>query len=256
MTQRSGASFETAQVVDLYHLRPPYPGALFQAILNASPARGALLDIGCGPGKMARPLAPSFAHVTAVDPSVQMLELGRGLPGGDAPNIVWVHGLAEDAVYPRPFYDTVVAALSLHWMDQPRLFARLSHSLRPNHLIAIVNGDQAFEPPWEADWQTFLRDWVPRITGAPLRAKTRAMARSAKYIDVMARQHLISDPIQQSVEDFILCQHSRDTFALSKLGDRRAAFDDELRALLAPHARDGVLEFRVGTQLTLACLAL
>lgn len=112
MVRRSGASFENAGVADLYHLRPPYPAALFQAIVDASPARDVLLDIGCGQGKMTRPLARHFGHATAVDPSARMQPAGRRLPGGGPPNIAWAQGRAETLVVARsPAFDAELRAL-------------------------------------------------------------------------------------------------------------------------------------------------
>ncbi|WP_342078185.1 hypothetical protein [Yoonia sp. SS1-5] len=100
----------------------------------------------------------------------------------------------------------------------------------------------------------FLQKWVPGVTGAPLstdRGKT-IWDKHLPYVRTTDSFDLISDPVVQSIADFVLCQHSRNTFAPSKMGNLRDQFDAELVALLRPHADSaGNLTFRSSTRLTL-----
>ncbi|GLQ57185.1 class I SAM-dependent methyltransferase [Devosia nitrariae] len=251
MSERAGASFTEVDVVENYPFRPPYPDALFARLVEIAPARGALLDIGCGPGKISRVLAREFETVTAVDPSWSMIALGRSMPGGDAANIEWIEGFAEDFAIEGRRFDLTVAANSIHWMDHARLFPRLAAHQRSGHVVAVVAGDDAFEPPWQADWLTFLGRWVLEVTGGPLDpvGKARQWGSFSAYLDIRGEEQFLSAPFEQSVADFIACQHSRDTFAPSKLGARGAAFDAELEEILRPHAVDGRLTYRVRTKL-------
>ena len=251
MNMRAGASFEEADVVENYVFRPPYPQALFQRLVEIAPARTALLDIGCGPGKISRPLARHFETVTAVDPSRAMIALGRSMPDGDAPNIEWVEGFAEDFPIADRRFDLTVAAASIHWMDHERLFSRLLAHGRPGHVVAVVAGDDAFEPPWRANWVNFLERWVLAVTGEPFDpvGKPREWDRYAAHLDIKGEEYFVSAPFEQSVAAFIACQHSRDTFAPSKLGARLPDFDRELEQILRPHARDDRLTYRVRTKL-------
>lgn len=169
MNDRPGASFEESEVVDLYPFRPPYPEAVFEKLRELATRHDAMLDIGCGPGKVSRPLAQSFAQVVAVDPSQHMIALGQSLPDGRAPNLHWVRGLAEEAPLDGWRFDLTVAAASIHWMDHDRLFPHLLAHAAPGHVFAAVSGDDAFEPPWQADWQRFLAKWVMEVTGRPFR---------------------------------------------------------------------------------------
>ncbi|MFT6657070.1 class I SAM-dependent methyltransferase [Maritalea sp.] len=258
MNSRIGASFENAETVDLYLHRPPYPQRLYDLLIELSPSNEALLDLGCGHGKIARHLAPHFDTVTAVDPSKRMMALGQKLENGKAENLHWVEGLAEDAPLSGK-YDTVVAALSIHWMDHARLFPKLAKHLNPNYLFGVIEGDDAHEPPWQEDLETFLGKWVPELTGKPFvqNRTNQFWTRYTKYVDVTNNYELISEPIVQSLSDFILCQHSRDTFAISKLGDRRERFDAELEELLRPHADENSnLTFKSCTRLATGKLAM
>jgi hypothetical protein len=61
---------------------------------------------------------------------------------------------------------------------------------------------------------------------------------------------VVSEPITQTVRAFIACQHSRDTFAPSKLGTRMKQFDAELAIILEPYVRDDCVTYSVRTNLT------
>ncbi|MEE9429392.1 MAG: class I SAM-dependent methyltransferase [Paracoccaceae bacterium] len=256
MKQEIGTSFQSKEVVDLYLYRPPYPRKIYDLIISHSPNRGRILDLGCGHGKIARPMSQHFDTVTAVDPSANMIALGKSLEFGEAENLEWVESYAETAPLTGQ-YDTVVAALSIHWMNHEVLFAKLSKHLKTRHLISIIEGDGAYNPPWESDWQTFLAKWVQRVTGKPLYAnKNRSFwEKYFDYVDVNETYEVVSKPFYQSIEDFILCQHSRDTFAISKLGSDIKSYDAELRELLSPFANtNGELEFQSFTKLTTATI--
>ncbi|KAJ56157.1 hypothetical protein ACMU_10420 [Actibacterium mucosum KCTC 23349] len=256
MPDPAGASFQDADVVDLYPHRPPYATQALDHIHNMAPDSGRLLDLGCGEGKIARPMTPRFDQVVAVDPSANMIALGRTLPRGDAANLTWLQAYAEDAPLAGAF-DVVTFASSIHWMNPEQLFDRLAPHLHPRHLLAVVSGDTPHDPPWQDAWQGFLDKWVPALTGQPVNSAQWCGSRRAylDHVEVVDTQSFLSEPVQQSVDSFIKCQHSRDTFALSKLGSRRAAFHRELAALLHPHADDaGQLTYRVKTDVTLATL--
>jgi ubiquinone/menaquinone biosynthesis C-methylase UbiE len=252
MGKHSGASFEEREVVDNYIYRPPYPMAIFQRLLELTPEHEAMLDIGCGPGKMSRPMTRLFKSVTAVDPSSNMIALGQSLPEGNAPNLHWINGLAEEASLGDDRFDLMVAAASIHWMDHERLFPKLAKHAKPQHVFAVISGDTPDDPPWEDDWTKFLEKWVPVLTGAPFDpVKKREVWQSYRdYLDLAGSEDVVSAPFSQSVEDFIRCQHSRDTFTPSRLGDLKAAFDAELSDILRGHAVNGELTFRVRTRLT------
>ena len=247
---RAGASFADADVVSNYRYRPPYPEAIHEKLLAIAPKRSCLLDIGCGPGKISRPLSRHFEKVIAVDPSRHMIELGQSLEEGRARNLHWIVGFAEDADIPdRP--DLIVAAASIHWMDHKRLFARLKTYAAADHRVAVISGDAPFRPAWEADWQSFLARWVPAMTGEAFdpAGKEENWSAYKAFLDIEGSESFLSAPFEQSIEDFIGCQHSRDTFAPSRLADRMNEFDGELREMLAPYASEGKLSFVVRTKL-------
>jgi SAM-dependent methyltransferase len=251
--KHAGISFQAQLVVDNYRFRPPYPDQLFRTLIASAPQGSRLLDLGCGPGKIARHLSPFFEHIVAVDPSEAMLALAVSLENGDASNIAWVQGNAEDANLGSEQFELVVAANSIHWMEPDRLFGKLQKHVAEDHAIAVVSGDDAHDPPWRADWVEFLVKWIPIATGEPfdLQRKTSEWSAWKKHVDIEFAETFISAPLTQRVSEFIACQHSRDAFAPSRLQGRMEEFDRELRELLGPYAVSDQLSFHTRSELTI-----
>ncbi len=189
--------------------------------------------------------SPPLIHPGTCSPSV------RACPAGDATNIAWIEALAEDAPLAGKRFDLTVAAASIHWMDHAALFPRLAAHAAPGHVLAVVGGDSAHNPPWEAEWVQFLTRWIPLATGDTYN-NDRHDAFFRRYRDFMAVEsdESFTQSFSQPVADFVACQHSRDTFAPSRLGERAGQFDAELTEILEPFATDGMLSFEVRTELS------
>jgi trans-aconitate methyltransferase len=244
----TGAEFEDEDVAASYVHRPDYPATLHARLRELAPGGRRLLDLGCGPGKLARALAPHFAEVVAVDPSAAMLRLGRRL-AADHPNIRWVHARAEDAELAAPV-DLVTAGASLHWMDPAELFPRLAEVMVPSAVLALIDGDAPTAAPWVDAYRAVIVGWVERLgdtwNGAAHRER---MARHEPWFDVLGRE-TFTVQVRQPLDTLIACEHSRATWARSKMGALAEAFDADLRAALTPWTEDGAVTFEMESRLT------
>lgn len=132
------ATFTSRAVAASYRHRPPYPPQAFDILAGLiADAPRTVLDLGCGTGFVARPLAPLVDRVDAIDISTAMIEVGKRLPGGDHARLTWIAGRAEDVAL-RPPYALITAGDSLHWMDWDRVLPRLADALSPNGALAIL----------------------------------------------------------------------------------------------------------------------
>lgn len=219
------------------------------------------MDLGCGTGKITLPLARFFDHVTAVDPSEAMLAIARSQAEESTTNINWINGPAETASFPGHPYDLVVAGASIHWMDQEVVFPRLLDVVGSNHIFAVIDGDGAYDPPWQQDWDDFLKYWIFELKREQYEPQSgdsahhKFMTRYRQHVNIAGDCWVMSGTINQKLSDFILCQHSRDTFAPSKLGARIRQFDDELESILRPFAVEDRLSYRVRTSMTWGTIA-
>lgn len=249
--ERSGAAeFLDSDVVAAYVYRPDYPAALFDALLGLMPKPGRVLDIGTGPGKIARSIAFRVEEVVAVDPSAAMLDLGRALDGGSHDNIVWTQGAAEDLSLDNQSFELAVSGAAIHWVDCSLLCPKLDRALAPGGVLAIVEGDTPSAAPWLGAYQGVLQGWVERLGGTWNSQAHRTMTTAhLAWLDLEGTQTFL-DQIHQPLDELIACQHSRATWSRARMGPLAEAFDSDLRAALAPWAVDGALTFEVETRLT------
>lgn len=220
-----------------YRNRPPYPAETFDLLdsLIAGEAR-VVLDIGCGSGAIARPLASRVDRVDAIDLAAEMVEEGRRLPGGDAANLRWSVGAAEEAPLDPP-YGLVVGGQSLHWMAWHVVLPRFAGALTPRGVLAVVTVEEARPLPWREPLQEIVRrhstakDYVP--------FDMLPMWESAGLFRCAGRRLTAPVEHRQSIEDFIDSHHAMSSLTRAHID--AAAFDAEVRALMRRHCPSGTV---------------
>ncbi|HEX2593047.1 MAG TPA: class I SAM-dependent methyltransferase [Rhizomicrobium sp.] len=245
-TRENGVLFDDLDVARCYAHRAPYAPALYDHLLTLVPGRTRALDLGCGPGKIAKALAPHFQTVEALDPSAAMIAIGRE----DAPpNVDWITAGAEVGIGTGP-YDLVTAGASLHWMDHSIVFPKLAACLEPGGVMAIINGDDAFDPPWAEEMKDFLTRWLARLgrTYSPA-AFNAELTSYQRWFDIQGEQGFTYEHTE-TIAGYIACQHSRATWTRTVMGEKLAhEFDEDLALTLAPFTRAGRLHFQVKSSL-------
>jgi SAM-dependent methyltransferase len=244
----NAARFQAPDVVAAYPQRVPYPDEVFDILaelIEQSVAAGdgsrAALDIGTGDGSIARHLAAranQVERVDAVDVSAPMLALARTLPGGAQPNLRWILGPAETAPLGPP-YALATAGESLHWMDWETTLPRLAAALTPHGMLAIAHRT-AVDRPWQADVDALIRRY------STMRDYEEhdliALLTERGLFEKIGERTTAPTPFTQSIADNIEALHSMSSLARSAMPAADVATcDDELRAILAPHADAGGL---------------
>ncbi|MFB7381680.1 class I SAM-dependent methyltransferase [Kitasatospora purpeofusca] len=132
-----------------------------------------VLDLGCGTGRLALPLADRVRSVIGMDPEPDMLRLaGEAAAEQGIGNATWMLGGDRDVpalrtLLGRGALATTVIGNAIHWMRHEELFDALVPLLRPGGGIAVVaNGT----PLWlqENSWSPALRAGLERHFGAGL----------------------------------------------------------------------------------------
>ncbi len=238
-----GAQFRDESVADAYPTRPPYPTEVFDVLAGlARDEPRTVLDLGCGTGDIARPLAPRVSRVDAVDPSPAMLAGGRALPCGDHPHLHWIRASAEEFDYPAPFA-LVVAAESLHWMDWGVVLPRIGRALSPRGRLALVVGRGFIDVPWAANLRPLIDAYSTNRDFAPYDLVGELTGRGLFAVE----GHLQTAPVPfaQPVAAYVESWHSRNGFSRERMGARAAEFDTQLTALVRPFAVADWLSFRL-----------
>jgi SAM-dependent methyltransferase len=229
------ATFGDRAVVASYRYRPEYPPQtldILSGLIKDSPRT--VLDLGCGTGFVARPLAPLVDRVDAVDIAAAMIEEGRRLPGGDHPHLQWIVGRAEDAPL-RPPYALVTAGDSLHWMDWEVVLPRIGGVLTVEGALAVVSveGYTAFR-------EQALREGVVELiqrytTYTEWRTDFDLIAELTRrgLFHEQGRTQTEVVPFRQSVDEYVESFHARASLSWERMDSgAAAAFDSALRRLM------------------------
>src|SRR5262249_35846303 len=122
--------------------RPPYAPDLIRRVAEVTGLgpKHRVLDLGCGPGPLARGFAPLVGEVVAMDPSADMLEAARELAtqnGKAIANIGFVAGSSYDLAPQLGPFHLVVMGRSFHWMDRVDTLRRLDRMIDPSGAVAL-----------------------------------------------------------------------------------------------------------------------
>jgi len=237
-------------LAEAYEFRPPYPDETYRILLSLlGGSRGRVLDVGCGPGKIARSLVNHVAGVDAVDFSRAMIQVGKSLTNGDHPNLRWIAGRVEEVpLYPP--YHMVTAGTSIHWMEWDIVFPRFKEVLAADGYVAIIAGDRPIGSPWRDAELALVRKYSTNQHYKEIDLIQELANRG--HIHPIGDKRTIPVCFSQPIADYVESFHSRESMSKEHMGAENArAFDTELSHILAAFADDkGVLSFPLQTSVS------
>lgn len=252
--------------------RLPYDASLVQWVGSLLRERGleglgALLDVGCGPGTLTKPLSALFSRTLGVDPDPEMIELARRMLDDEERTRVqyWCERAEEMELEPGA-YTLATFGQSFHWMDRVGVARQMRAALVPGGIFALVSDlknppDAAVElvrptPPHAAVTE-LLREWLGPVRMAGQSVLPQGTPR---HEEVVLEEAGFVDPrrvvlgggqvMTRSVDDVVAGVFSRSDSAPHLFGERLDEFEAVLRRRLEVEAVDGFFdEVQAGTEI-------
>lgn len=220
--------------------RRGYPPEVFDMIISrfGLTPESEILDLGCGTGNMAIPLARRGFHVHAVDPEPGMISEGRKRAEAEnVPGILWQAGadstLGELGLPPLRL---CTMGLSFHWMDRPRVLKTLDTLVEPGGGIACVSRNDSFFSHLENGWGCAVKEVFIEMLGdswdysGRLKQKENDRHEEVFLYSPFSALEERDFPVQEklTVDDVIGLQLSTSYVSPVLLEERNAEFRDRL----------------------------
>jgi ubiquinone/menaquinone biosynthesis C-methylase UbiE len=198
-----------------------------------------VLDVACGPGLVACPLAEVARHVTGIDLTPAMIEQAKAKQRASGlTNLTWLVGDAVPLRFPDATFSVVVTRYSIHhFLDPKTVLAEMVRVCRPKGRVAVI--DVFTSSPEQAEAYNRvekLRD-PSHVRALPLEELT-GLCHDAGLRDVRTGFYKLDVPLEE-----LLAR----SFPNPGDADRiRQTFADDIgvdRLGVGAHRRDGVIHF-------------
>jgi SAM-dependent methyltransferase len=256
----------TGAANDYVRCRLPYPAPMLQSLLAEAvlPATGAkLIDLACGPGRVALAIADHFSEIVAIDQEPEMIDAGeREAARRGVGHVRWSVARAEDFEAQAGRFDLVTIGEAFHRLDRPRVGAKAFGWLKDGAALATL-GMENFRHG-NAPWRRILVEVVTRFVGTPAEriggapnptvaealAEQEAALWGAGFVGVASHDFWFAH--EWRLPDLLGNLRSMSVLSPHALGTRHAAFEAELSAALLAFDPAGRFKEQVSCGYTLA----
>jgi SAM-dependent methyltransferase len=244
--------------------RPPYPASLLEDLAARLPVsgKGRLLDLACGPGQVALPLAKRFTEVVAVDQEEEMVAHGRTeADAAGVANVRWIVGSAETVEVEGPF-EVVTIGNAFHRLKRQVVAERAFSLLEAGGGIALLWSDPfgRADSEWQSAMGALFDHWMSKLEITDrVPAGWQAAIDERPHEEVLVRagfeylgKHKFFSDQTWTVETFTGLVYSTSFLNLEALRDNREAFEADLSRLLHSYEPSGVAQASVSYEFQLA----
>lgn len=236
--------------------RPFYPKEILEQIVGSFglSVENRVLDIGAGTGQLAIGLSPFVREVVAVDPDGEMIRYGQELAREHGiKNIKWICASSEelDEFSDLGKFKIATFGASFHWVNQEELLKQLDKRIEPNGGVVVTGSTTVWHP--SEGWEEKVKEVIQKHLGEERRAGTGKFLRAAKtdrrfeeiiqespFSNLMTFEYKV--PISQTTDEVVGRMFSTSFANPAVLGQKKEAFEKDLRATLEGENPDGIFE--------------
>lgn len=226
--------------------RPRYPSELLQRVLTelGLGAGARVLDLGCGPGFLANGFSELGCTAVGIDPSLPMLAAARKDAAQRTLCVDYRLGSSYDLDALDGPFDLIAMGRAFHWTDRPQTLQSLNRLVTPTGAVALFydthirSAENAAITVADKVREKFGRAQTVRTKPKPTPVTPDETVFMESRFSRMVRIGLVE---RRPIDADALIGRSLSTSFTSpeSLGDRRPAFESELRARLAELRPDG-----------------
>jgi SAM-dependent methyltransferase len=240
--QSSGTAFTgTAEAYASY--RPAYPAVLLAHLRNAAGTSGSgvLVDLACGPGRVAIPMAAHFRRVLAIDVEPEMVAVGKQRARrAEVANIDWHVLPAEHLTLAPNSVELVTIGEAFHRLDQLRMLELADEWLLPKGCVATLGGESIWSgrEPWKAIVVSVSNRWTHITLAEPTTAQWGEPFEIFRTAGWQLTSYQMGVEMIWTTDSIIGFMRSTSFASAHALGDKAAQFEAELRQALLAFAPD------------------
>lgn len=238
--------------------RVPYPDRLLRDLVarSGASAEGRLLDIACGPARVALALASSFREIWAIDLEPEMIEAGKDEAARrGVKNLRLMIGRAEDLEAPPASFELITIGEAFHRLDQKDVAAKSLQLLKPGRCLASMGcySILSAREPWQKVILDLVHRWTGRQSpgGSPSGRQRPGIGpendervfRGAGFVDV--ESYPFTEPHEWTVDAILGYLYSTSVCSKAVLGKKVEAFEAELKIALFAHDPGGKYRERI-----------
>ncbi len=236
-----------ASTVEFYsRYREPYPPAFFNHVAERIGLRGneSLLDIGCGPGLLAIGFSPFVEHCTGIDPEAAMIAAAKAAAAEAGVALSLIHARIEELSAARTF-DIITIGRALHWLDRAAALPVLERIVSERGRILICGARSVETPstPWMKLYEDVRHGWPSDTDRKRYRIDAKEWFADSCFSELATTS--VTESRQVTIADLVSRALSKSNTSPAILGERRAAFEAEITAVLEPFAQHGILEEQI-----------
>ena len=246
MTRSPTARFSD-RVENYVRYRPGYPPEVLDLLRGECglQAHHIVADIASGTGMFTRILLENGNSVFAVEPNMEMREMGAHQLEA-YPRLVSIAGTAEETTLRSGSVDFVTAAQAAHWFELSRARAEFARVLRPEGWCVLIWNERRTEStPFLRDYEQLLLDYGTDYKEV---RHERTTAIIHEFVAPAPYRKQAFDLRQRFDYEGAAGRLLSSSYAPLERHPRHAPMMQELQRIFRAYAKDGAIEFEYTTR--------